>query len=115
MDISAECLALPPALEYVGTRILDTVLKNDTTDNAINAMKYLNRIPKGIQVMTRFTSNTAYYITTDVEQGLQYKERRGITRGMEPDFRTGNLQYKATSRYAFGGTDWAGAFASQGA
>lgn len=115
MDISAECLALPPALEYVGTRILDTVLKNDTTDNAINAIRYLNRIPKGIQVMTRFTSSTAYFITTDVEQGLQYKERRALTRGMEPDFRTGNEQYKATMRFAFGETDWAGCWACQGA
>jgi hypothetical protein len=114
MDVSPQKLIISPSNLYVAERLLSSVLRPGSTNNDINAINALNRFSEGFQVISRLTNAQQWMIKTDIEQGLQYLERRKINRKMEPDFRTGNLQYKSDMRFAFGCTDWAGIWGSAG-
>jgi hypothetical protein len=107
-------LIIPTQLQFVATRILQSEYRPGTGDNDLNAMKALGTIPEGFSVMHRLTDPDAFYLLTDVPDGLKHFVRKNVARGIEGDFETGNLRYKARERYSFGWSDWRGAYGSPG-
>jgi hypothetical protein len=108
-------LVVPPALMFVATRILETELRVGTADNDINALKNNGSIPGGYTVNHFLTDPNAWFLLTDVPNGLKHFVRSPMQTGMDTDFDTGNSRYKARERYSFGVSDPLGAFGSPGA
>ena len=107
-------LIVPPQLQFVATRLLDTNLRVGTTDNDINALKNNGSIPEGYTVNNYLTDTNAWFLLTDVPNGLKHFERVPLATSMDGDFDTGNVRYKARERYSFGFSDPLGAFGSSG-
>ena len=108
-------LVIPPALMFVATRLLETELRNATADNDINAIKNNGSIPEGYTVNHFLTDNNAWFLTTDVPNGLKQFVRTPLSTSMDGDFDTGNVRYKARERYSFGFSDPLGIWGSAGA
>ena len=108
-------LVIPPALMFVATRLLETNLRVGTNDNDINAIKNNGTIPEGYTVNHFLTDTNAWFLMTDVPNGLKHFVRTPLANGMDGDFDTGNVRYKSRERYSFGWSDPLGAFGSQGA
>ena len=108
-------LILPPALQFVATRILETELRVGTTDNDINALKNNGTIPGGYTINHWLTDPNAWFLTTDVPNGLKHFIRTPMQTSMDADFDTGNSRYKARERYSFGVSDPLGIYGSAGA
>jgi hypothetical protein len=108
-------LIVPPQLQFVATRLLETSLRVGTTDNDINAIKNNGSIPEGYTVNHFLTDTNAWFLKTDVPNGLKNFERVALTTSMDQDFDTGNSRFKARARYSFGCSDPLGMFASPGA
>jgi hypothetical protein len=107
-------LIVPPALQFVATRLLETSLRVGTTDNDVNALKNNGSIPEGYTVNNYFTDTNGWYLTTDVPNGLKHFIRSPLENKMDGDFDTGNVRYKARERYSFGWSDPLGVFGSPG-
>jgi len=107
-------LVIPPALQFVATRLLETSLRVGTTDNDINALKNNGSIPEGYTINNFLTDTNGWYLCTDVPNGLKHFERTALTNSMDGDFDTGNVRYKARERYSFGWSDPLGMFGSPG-
>ena len=108
-------LIIPPALQFVATRLLDTELRVGTADNDINAIKTNGAIPEGFAINHYLTDTDGYFLTTDVPNGLKHFVRTPLTTSMDGDFDTGNVRYKARERYSFGWSDPLGMWGAQGA
>jgi hypothetical protein len=108
-------LIVPPALMFVATRLLETELRVATADNDINALKNNGSIPEGYTVNHFLTDTNAWFLTTDVPNGLKHFVRTPMSTSMDGDFDTGNVRYKARERYSFGVSDPLGIFGSPGA
>ena len=108
-------LVVPTALAFVAERLTKSSLRTGTGDNDINASRSAGYLPQGYTVNNRLTDTDAFFILTDVPDGLKMFQRRALTRGMEGDFETGNIRYKSSERYSFGWTDWRGIFGTPGA
>ena len=108
-------LIIPSALQFVATRLLETSLRVGTTDNDINALKNNGSIPEGYTINHFLTDTNGWYLTTDVPNGMKHFIRVPMSTGMDGDFDTGNVRYKARERYSFGWSDPLGMFGSQGA
>ena len=108
-------LIIPPSLQFVATRLLETELRVGTADNDINALKSNGAIPEGYAINHFLTDNDAYFLTTDVPNGMKHFERTPLTTSMDGDFDTGNVRYKARERYSFGWSDPLGMWGSEGA
>jgi hypothetical protein len=108
-------LIVPPQLQFVATRLLETSLRVGTTDNDINALKNNGSIPEGYTVNHYLTDTNAWFLTTDVPNGLKHFVRVPLATSMDTDFDTGNNRYKARERYSFGASDSLGVFGSPGA
>lgn len=108
-------LVVPPGLMFVATRLLKTELRVGTADNDINALKTNGSIPGGYAVNHWLTDPNAWFICTDVPNGLKHFTRVAMSTGMDTDFETGNNRYKARERYSFGVADPLGMFGSPGA
>jgi hypothetical protein len=108
-------LIIPPALQFVATRLLETSLRVGTNNNDINALKNNGSIPEGYSQNHFITDTNSWYLTTDVPNGLKHFVRTPMQTGMDGDFDTGNVRYKARERYSFGWSDPLGIFGSQGA
>ena len=108
-------LIIPPASQFIATRLLETELRVGTTDNDINALKNNGSIPEGYTINHFLTDTDAWYLTTDVPNGMKHFVRAPLTQGMDGDFDTGNVRYKARERYSFGWSDPLGMFGSPGA
>ena len=108
-------LIVPPALMFVATRLLETELRVSTADNDINALKSNGSIPEGYTVNHFLTDTNAWFLTTDVPNGLKHFVRTPLQTSMDGDFDTGNARYKARERYSFGVSDPLGIFGSPGA
>lgn len=108
-------LIIPPALQFEATRILETQLRVGTADNDINALKTNGSIPQGYRVNHYLTDPDAWFLMTDVPNGLKHFQRVPLKTGMDTDFDTGNARYKARERYSFGWSDALGAYGSPGA
>lgn len=107
-------LIIPPALMFVATRLLETELQTQTTNNDINAIKSLNSIPEGYRVNHFLTDTNAWFICTDIPNGLKHFVRTPMQTGMDGDFDTGNVRYKARERYSFGFSDALAMWGSSG-
>jgi hypothetical protein len=108
-------LVIPPALQFVATRLLETSLRVGTTDNDINALKNNGSIPEGYAINHFLTDNNAWFLTTDVPNGMKHFIRSPLQNSMDGDFDTGNVRYKARERYSFGWSDPLGMYGSAGA
>jgi hypothetical protein len=108
-------LIVPPALQFVATRLLETNLRVGTADNDINALKNNGSVPEGYTINHWLTDTNAWFLTTDVPNGLKHFVRVPLATSMDADFDTGNSRYKARERYSFGVSDPLGAFGSPGA
>lgn len=108
-------LIIPSALQFEATRILSTDLRVDTANNDINALKKNSAIPQGWVVNHYLTDPDAWFLKTDVPNGLKMFTRVGMKTGMDTDFDTGNYRYKARERYSFGWTDPLAMYGSAGA
>jgi hypothetical protein len=108
-------LVVPTANMFVATRLLETELRVGTADNDINAIKNNGSIPEGYTVNHFLTDPDAWFIVTDVPNGMKHFERTPLATSMDGDFDTGNVRYKARERYSFGWSDPLGMFGSQGA
>ncbi len=108
-------LVVPPALMFVATRLLETELRTATADNDINAIKTNGTIPEGYSVNHYLTDSDAYFLVTDVPNGMKHFERSPLATSMDGDFDSGNVRYKSRARYSFGCSDPLGIFGSPGA
>jgi hypothetical protein len=108
-------LIVPPNLMFVATRLLETNLRVGTTDNDINALKNNGSVPEGYTVNHFLTDTNAWFLKTDVPNGLKHFVRVPLATSMDADFDTGNSRYKARERYSFGVSDPLGVFGSPGA
>jgi hypothetical protein len=107
-------LVVPPALMFTAKRLLDTELRVATADNDINAIKQMGAIPEGYTVNHFLTDTNAWFLTTDVPNGLKHFVRTPLQNSMDGDFDTGNVRYKARERYSFGWSDPLGMWGSSG-
>jgi hypothetical protein len=105
-------LIIPPALMFVATRLLETELRVGTNNNDINAIKNNGSIPEGYTVNHFLTATNAWFLTTDVPNGMKHFERVALQNSMDGDFDTGNVRYKSRERYSFGYSDPLGMYGS---
>jgi hypothetical protein len=108
-------LIIPPSLMFIATRLLETELRTGTADNDTNAIRSLGAIPEGYGVNHYLTDTDAWFLKTDVPNGLKHFVRAPLSQTMDGDFDTGNVRYKARERYSFGFSDPLGMFGSPGA
>jgi len=108
-------LIVPPQLQFVADRLLETPGRVGTADNDINAIKNMGLLPQGYSVNHFLTDTDAFFLMTDCPDGFKHFERTPITTSMEGDFDTGNVRYKARERYSFGFSNPRCVFGSQGA
>ena len=108
-------MIVPPALMFVADRLLETELRVGTNDNDINAIKNMGAVPEGYTVNHFLTDPNAWFLTTDVPNGMKHFVRTPLQNSMDGDFDTGNVRYKARERYSFGWSDPLGMYGSQGA
>jgi phage major head subunit gpT-like protein len=108
-------LIVPPQLEFVATRIVKSTLQSGTANNDTNAMRELGMLPEGVMVWDYLTDEDAFFIKTDVSEGLIRQERRALSLEQDNDFDTSNACMKATERYTAGWADWRGIVGSPGA
>ena len=108
-------LVVAPSNQFVATRLLETELRVATADNDINAIKNNGSIPEGYTINHYLTDPDAYFLTTDVPNGMKHFVRTPLSTSMDGDFDTGNVRYKARERYSFGFSDPLGMFGSPGA
>ena len=108
-------MIIPSALQFTAERLMASAGRVGTADNDINAIKSMGMIPQGYSVNNYLTDTDAFFIITDVPNGMKHFERTPMTTKMEGDFDTGNVRYKARERYVFGVSDPRGIFASPGA
>ena len=108
-------LIIPPQLQFVADRLLESPGRVGTSDNDINAVRNMGLLPQGYSVNHFLTDTDAFFILTDVPDGFKHFERTPISTSMEGDFDTGNVRYKARERYSFGFSNPRCVFGSQGA
>jgi len=107
-------LVIPPAYMFVAKRLFGSELRPGSADNDINAIKSMNVIPQGTSVNHFLTDTNAWFVLTDVPNGMKHFERVKMSTAMEGDFETGNVRYKARERYSFGWSDPLGIWGSPG-
>ena len=108
-------LVVPPSLQFVATRLLETELRVGTNDNDINAIKNNGSVSEGYTINHFLTDTNAWFLTTDVPNGMKHFVRSPLAQSMDGDFDTGNVRYKSRERYSFGWSDPLGMFGSAGA
>jgi hypothetical protein len=108
-------LVVPPSLMFVATRLLETELRTATADNDLNAIRSNGSIPEGYRVNHYLTDTDAWFLITDVPNGMKHFVRTPMQTSMDGDFDTGNVRYKARERYSFGVSDPLGIYGSPGA
>jgi len=107
-------LIIPTELQFIAERILKSPYRSGTSDNDVNALKSMGLVAGGASVNHRLTDPDAWFLMTDVPGGLTHFARTKVKRGMEGDFESGNMRYKARERYSFYWKEWRGAFGSSG-
>jgi hypothetical protein len=108
-------LIVPSSLQFVATRLLETELRVGTNDNDINALKNNGSVSEGYAVNHFLTDTNAWFLTTDVPNGMKHFVRSPLSNSMDGDFDTGNVRYKSRERYSFGWSDPLGMYGSAGA
>jgi hypothetical protein len=108
-------LIIPPQLQFVADRLLQTPGRVGTSDNDINSIKNMGMLPDGYVVNHYLTDTDAFFLKTDCPDGFKYFERSPMQTALEGDFDTGNMRYKARERYSFGYSNFRAVYGSQGA
>ena len=108
-------MVIPSKLQFTAERLMKSQGRTGTADNDINAIVSMGMVPQGYRVNNYLTDDDAFYILTDVPNGMKMFNRAPLNTAMEGDFDTGNVRYKARERYSFGVSDPRGIFASPGA
>jgi hypothetical protein len=108
-------MIIPSALQFTAERLMKSQNRTATADNDINAIVSMGMVPQGYRVNNYLTDTDAFYIITDVPNGMKMFNRAPLTTAMEGDFDTGNVRYKARERYSFGVSDPRGIFGTEGA
>jgi hypothetical protein len=108
-------MIIPSELQFTAERLMKSQNRVGTADNDTNAIRSMGMIPQGYRVNNFLTDADAFYIITDVPNGMKYFQRAAIKTAMEGDFDTGNVRYKARERYSFGVSDFRGIFGVEGA
>ena len=111
----ARKMIIPSALQFTADRLMNSAGRTGTSDNDINSIRNMGMIPEGYVVNNYLTDTDAFFIKTDVPNGMKHFQRAPVATSMEGDFETGNVKYKARERYSFGFSDWRGMFGSPGA
>ena len=114
INAQARKLIIPTALQLVADRLLETPGRVGTADNDINAVRNMGMVPEGYTVNHYLTDTDAFFLKTDVPNGLKHFVRTPVSTNMEGDFETGNVRYKARERYSFGFSVWRAIFGSPG-
>jgi len=104
--INPKKLVVAPQNRFNAERLTQTQMRPGTNDNDINAHKNLGMLPGGYCIMQRLTDPNAWFLKTDCDEGFIYQRRKSLQRGIEGDFETGNMRYKARERYVFGVNNW---------
>lgn len=112
--VQAQSIIIPPELAFEAERILKSQYRVGTANNDISALVSMGKFPGGVNVNHYLTSSTAWFVKTNVQDGMKYFERKPDTFTEDNDFDTENAKFKATGRYSFGWTDWRGIFATPG-
>lgn len=115
INVMPRSLIVPPNLAFEAHRILKSTLQNDTANNAINAVRSMGVIPDGVKVNHYLTDTDAWFIRTNVPNGMKMFMRRAPAFEVDGDFDTSNAKFKATVRFSVGNTDWRAVFGSPGA
>ncbi len=108
-------LIVPPQLQFIADRLLESTLRPGTADNDVNAIKNMGMLPEGYTINHFLTDTDAFFIKTDAPNGFKMFERSPLSTSMEADFDTGNMRFKARERYSFGFSDPRCVFGSPGA
>jgi len=108
-------LIVPPQLQFIADRLLESTLRPGTSDNDVNANRNMGMVPDGYTVNHFLTDTDAFFIKTDAPNGFKLFERSPLSTNMEADFDTGNMRFKARERYSFGFSDPRCVFGSPGA
>ena len=108
-------MIVPSELQFTAERLMKSQGRTSTADNDINAIVSMGMVPQGYRVNNFLTDTDAFFLITDVPNGMKYFERSPIRTAMEGDFNTGNVRYKARERYRFGVSDYRGIFGVSGA
>ena len=115
VSVRGQKLIIPPALQFVADRLLESTLRPGTADNDINASRNMGMLPQGYVVNHYLTDTDAWFIRTDAPRGFVHFERMSMSTKMEGDFDTGNVRFKARERYSFGYSDPRCVYGSKGA
>ena len=107
-------MIIPSELQFTAERLMKSAGRVGTADNDVNAIASMGMIPQGYRVNNFLTDTDAFYIITDVPNGMKYFERSPIKTAMEGDFDTGNVRYKARERYVYGCSDFRGIYGVEG-
>jgi len=110
-----QSLVIPPDLQFVAARVMQSELRPGTADNDINAVRSMGVVPGGTIVNHYLTDTDAWFLLTDIPNGLKHFNRVALETSMDGDFDTGNVRYKARERYSFGVSDPLGIWGSPGA
>jgi hypothetical protein len=108
-------MIIPSELQFTAERLMKSQGRTGTADNDINAIVSMGMVPQGYRVNNYLTDTDAFYILTDIPNGMKMFNRAPLTTAMEGDFDTGNVRYKARERYSFGVSDPRGIFGVEGA
>ncbi|MCB1792546.1 MAG: hypothetical protein KDJ24_19720 [Gammaproteobacteria bacterium] len=108
-------LVVAPEDEYDSIRLTRSTMRVGTANNDISAIVAKGVFNEDPITITRLTDPDAWFIKTDAPDGLKHMRRVRVKRGVQGDFESGNMRYKARERYSFGWTDWRSIFGSQGA
>ena len=108
-------LIIPPQLQFIADRLLQSPGRPGTSDNDINAIRNMGMMPDGYVVNHYLTDTDAFFIKTDCPDGFKHFQRAPLSTALEGDFDTGNMRYKARERYSFGFSNFRAVFGSQGA
>lgn len=114
LALMAERLIVPRQLKFIAQRVLFSDLRVDTANNDLNAIKSMGLLQNGFTVNHRLTDTDAWFVKTDCPDGLKHIVRKALKKGMQGDFETGNMRYRARERYIFGWSDWRGCFGTAG-
>lgn len=114
MALEAVRLVIPSALRFTAIRLLKSTGQPDVMSNNTNAVRESGMLSGGYVVDVRLTDSDAWFVKTDCPDGLKHVMRKALKRGVEGDFETGNMRYKARERYVNGHSDWHGAYGSEG-
>ena len=110
-----QTLVIPPDLQFVAQRVMKSELRPSTADNDINAVRSMGVVPGGTVVNHYLTDTDAWFLLTDIPNGMKHFNRVALETSMDGDFDTGNVRYKARERYSFGVSDPLGIWGSPGA